>query len=107
METEEVNLKALDEAHERVASTWQFQVTFHKGEIKRLRKGLGKECTYLSFETEGNKRFIKAVMKNNAGGKDTVSIEVPFDLSKFRKPEYNQIMKTLGTKSYDRSTETL
>lgn len=86
---------------------WQFQAAFHQSQLLRVKRNLGKECLYLSHEQEGNKRFIKAVMLNSSGGKDTVSIEIDSNLAMFKEKEYNDIQKTLGKRTYERDTETV
>lgn len=86
---------------------WQFQAAFHQSQLLRVKKNLGKECLYLAHEQAGNKRFIRAIMLNSTGGKDYVPIEIGYDLNLFREKEYDAIQKTLGTKSYERDTETV
>ena len=86
---------------------WQFEAAFHKNQLQKIRRSLGKDCLYLSHEKVGDKRFIKAVMLNSLGGKDTVPIEIEPNLSLFREQEYNDIQKILSTRSYERDTETV
>lgn len=80
---------------------WKYEAFFHKNQIQRLKQKLGKNCSYLSHVLENSKRFIKAVIKNNIGGKDTFLIEVKNDLS---QKDYDDVFKSL---SYERNTETV
>lgn len=100
-------LSVSERAEEIFSNTWQFQSIFHKQQIQRVKKNLGKDCTYLSHEKRGDKRFIKAIMINSTGGKDTVTIEINSNLSLVKREEYDKVMETLGERSYERSTETV
>lgn len=86
---------------------WAFQAAFHSDQIRRIKRNLGKGCTYLSHERAGDKRFIKAILVNSFGGKDIVSIEIDADLSSVKRPEYDNIQQTLGERLYDGSTKTV
>lgn len=107
MTEKQTNTELLDKAMATLGHTWQFQAAFHKAELNRVKRNLGRACSYLSHEKSGEKRFIKAVMTNKLGGKDTVTIEINPNLSLFKRAEYNGIMKQLGNRDYERSTATV
>lgn len=83
--------------------------TFHRAQLNRVRKALGSKCTYLSHEQRTFKKgvegrgpfyFIKAVMINETGGKDTVTYEIEGSPKTFTEQDYNTLFKKLNVMSY-------
>lgn len=66
--------------------------------LNDIKKRLGKECTFLSFEKVKDKLFFKAKI-----GKDRVRIQINCKLEDVRVNEYNDLFEILSTKSYERS----
>jgi len=66
------------------------EMNFHHFHINKIKRDLGKQCTYLSHESrpsysddaetgkrvKSTKHFIKAIMINETKGKDTVTYEI-------------------------------
>lgn len=83
---------------------WQVRADFYKKQINRVKRNLGRDCTFLAHEKRSDGSFVKAILLNNLGGKDEVYIEVaPF----MNEEGYNNLQKTLGERLYDRSTKTV
>lgn len=97
----------LDVINQNLGIAWQFEAAFHRDQILKTKKGLGKDCTYLSHEKRGDENWIKALLINQIGGKDEVFIQIEDNLSNFREAEYKDLMTTLGKRLYDRSAKTV
>ncbi len=78
--------------------------------LSKLKKNLGKGCTFLSFSTDKarnesgeweNVNTIKAIMLNDYGKKDIVNIALeknPVDLT---EEDYQKIFYILNARYYD------
>lgn len=68
-----------------------------------VKKRLGRTCTYLSHYykvTEGT-YFIKAIIKNGAGGKDVVMVKLNKHPSVLDDSDYEELFKLLSTGDYE------
>lgn len=97
----------MDVVNQNIGLAWQFQAVYHKNQLSRLRKSLGKDCTYISHITQNGQRFIKAVLLNRLGGKDTVEVPINSDLSQVKDADYDTVLKILGERRYERDTKTV
>jgi hypothetical protein len=65
--------------------------------MKRL---LGTSCTYISFEQEKNVNYLKAVIKNSNGGKDTVRQKINVPLKELTEKDYQDMLTVLLNRAY-------
>jgi len=79
-----------------------FQALYLKQQIVSVKKRLGKECTFLAFETVKDKLFFKAKMN-----KDRVRIQISCGLQEIGNVEFEDLFKILNTKSYVGNKNTL
>lgn len=73
---------------------------FHGGNINQIKKSLGKRCSFLAHEREGGKYFVKAIMKNETGGKDTVRFALGGTPSEMTEDDYRELYNQLKTMDY-------
>lgn len=97
--TEQLDLNSL-----MFGMPWQIRAEFYKKELNKVKRNLGKDCTFLAHEKRSDGSFVKAILLNNLGGKDEVYIEVAPSMS---AEGYAKLQKTLGERLYDRSTKTV
>lgn len=69
--------------------------------LNNIKKSLGVSCTFLAFETESDTVFLKAVIKNNLGGKDTVRQKINVPLNTLTEQDYENMYNVLREKTYD------
>lgn len=69
--------------------------------IKEIKNKLGVSCTFLAFEVEGSTTYLKAVLKNNLGGKDTVRQKINVPLNTLTEQDYENMYNVLKEKTYD------
>lgn len=65
--------------------------------MKRL---LGTSCTYLSFEQEKGVNYLKAILKNDLGGKDTIRQKINVPLNKLTEKDYQNMLEVLMQRMY-------
>lgn len=66
-------------------------------ELNKIKKRLGKECTFLAFEKVKDRLFFKAKI-----GKDRIRIQINCGLEEVSEKEYDDLFKILSIKSYER-----
>lgn len=104
MEPKNLKSTALDLNNLMFNMPWQIRAEFYKTQLNRVKRNLGKDCTFLAHEKRRDGSFVKAILLNDLGGKDEVYIEVaPF----MSEEGYSNLQKTLGERLYDRSTKTV
>lgn len=75
------------------------QLYFHKSQMERIKRECKSVC-FIAHEQEGEKYFIKVKVKNELGGKDTVSFPLKALPSQITTKEYDFILNTLKEKGY-------
>lgn len=68
--------------------------------LKSIKKSLGVSCTFLAFETEKDIVFLKAIIKNNLGGKDTVKQKINVPLNTLTEQDYENMYNVLKERTY-------
>lgn len=64
-------------------------------------KNLVPNCTFLSFETVGDKLFFKALIKEGKNT-DRVRIQINCNLAEVGQKEYDDLFQILINKEYDK-----
>lgn len=77
--------------------------SFHKLWLNQIRKSV-TDCMFLSHVQYKNGYGIKAVMKNDNGGKDTITIPLNVNPSLLTSADYKSIMNLLKTKQYEQGS---
>lgn len=87
--------------------------------MKHTKKELGKACTYLSFSTNEKyfdqekgeysvaKNAIKAIMKNDLGGRDVIIIPLNKSFDSLTPDDFRELFYGLNSRHYGRGTSTV
>lgn len=65
-----------------------------------LIKGSDRNITFLGFLSQNKQEFVKAIVKNDLGGKDTVIFKCTDGFANLRSNEWEEIRKVLKNKTY-------
>lgn len=83
-------------------------VNFHKTWLTNIKKSLGSACTYISHVESKGKYFIKVIMTNSSGGKDTIMYEIKTKPQDLTSNDYKALLTLLKEKGYEQgSTKSL
>lgn len=80
----------------------QFQAIYLKQQILQTKKRLGKECTFLAFETVGDRLFFKAKIS-----KDRIRVQINKNLEDINQSDFEDLFKILNERMYDNVEITL
>ena len=84
------------------------KVQFHKSWLNAIKRSIGSDCRYISHLKNGDDYFIKAILLNKEGGKDTLRIKLSINPSALTSKDYQALLKTLKNREYEQgSTEAL
>lgn len=97
-----------------INSNWILLANYLKSNLNKVKQSLGSECTFLSFITskeynEEKKAFepftgYYAIMKNNLGGKDNVTLKISKPYSELKPKDFRELAMYLGNKEYEQGT---
>lgn len=76
------------------------EANFHRSNLLQIKQALGGKCTFLAHESESGKSFIKAIMKNETGGKDTVRFALGSTAAKMNESDYHELYNQLKNGDY-------
>ena len=74
---------------------------FHKLGLKLVKQHLGSKCIFLSHQKEGTSHYLKCVLKNSQGGKDTIYYEITKNPDVMNLKDYQELADILIEKFYD------
>ena len=82
---------------------------FHKSWLNRIKKELGKKCTFISHmtrKTNGNTEYCILVhLKNDTGGKDKITYKIGTNPDNISEKDYMSLLNMLKKGEYDRRSE--
>ena len=80
------------------------EAPFHKMWLGVIKKQLGSACTYISHLQESGKYFLKIVLKNKNGGKDTLTYELQGTPDTITSNDYQALLTMLKNKEYEQGS---
>ena len=72
-----------------------------KGSLNNMRGKLGKDCTYLAFEKEGDLLFLCAKLKNELGGTDKVKQKINVSMDELTFGDFEIMYEVLKSRKYN------
>ena len=72
-----------------------------KESLNNMRGKLGKDCTYLAFEKEGDLLFLCAKLKNELGGTDKVKQKINVSMDELTFGDFEIMYEVLKSKKYN------
>lgn len=94
---------------------WMHVAGYLKDNLSTAKKQLGSQCTFLSLikerklnTTTGEQESIEsfyAIMKNDAGSKDKVIINLDKESYKLDVEDFKELVYTLNSRSYENERE--
>lgn len=85
---------------EKFFNSPQFQAYFHKTQMKRLRSEV-PQVVHATHVLQKDKHFIEVRVKNDQGGKDTITYPLYLHPSKMTTEGYDFIIKNLKERDYE------
>lgn len=84
------------------------EYNFHAANLKQIKKNLKGRCSFIAHVQEpkyvngvkSTRHLIKAIMKNEVGGKDTVLFQLGSTPDKMTEKDYEELYFQLSTKDY-------
>ena len=67
--------------------------------MQQIKKDI-KDVTFIGFVTKGKEEFVKVMVKNETGGKDTVVFKILTNSREMRGNEWQHILTTIKNKTY-------
>ena len=72
-----------------------------KESLNNVRWKLGKDCTYLAFEKEGDLLFLCAKLKNELGGTDKVKQKINVSMGELTFGDFETMYEVLKSRKYN------
>ena len=72
-----------------------------KESLNNVRWKLGKDCTYLAFEKEGDLLFLCAKLKNELGGTDKVKQKINVSMDELTFGDFEIMYEVLKSRKYN------
>ena len=72
-----------------------------KESLNSIRWKLGKDCTYLAFEKEGDLLFLCAKLKNELGGTDKVKQKINVSMDELTFGDFETMYEVLKSRKYN------
>ena len=72
-----------------------------KESLNSIRWKLGKDCTYLAFEKEGDLLFLCAKLKNELGGTDKVKQKINVSMDELTFGDFETMHEVLKSRKYN------
>ena len=72
-----------------------------KESLNNMRGELGKDCTYLAFEKEGDLLFLCAKLKNELGGTDKVKQKINVSIDELTFGDFEIMYEVLKSRKYN------
>ena len=72
-----------------------------KESLNNVRWKLGKDCTYLAFEKEGDLLFLCAKLKNELGGTDKVKQKINVSMDELTFGDFEIMYGVLKSRKYN------
>jgi hypothetical protein len=72
-----------------------------KESLNTMRGKLGKDCTYLAFEKEGNLLFLCAKLKNELGGADKIRQKINVSMDELTFGDFETMYELLNSRKYN------
>ena len=69
--------------------------------LNNMRGNLGKDCTYLAFEKEGDLLFLCAKLKNELGGTDKVKQKINVSMDELTFGDFETMCEVLKSRKYN------
>ena len=69
--------------------------------LNNMRGKLGKDCTYLAFEKEGDLLFLCAKLKNELGGTDKVKQKINVSMDELTFGDFETMCEVLKSRKYN------
>ena len=69
--------------------------------LNSIRWKLGKDCTYLAFEKEGDLLFLCAKLKNELGGTDKVKQKINVSMDELTFEDFEIMYEVLKSRKYN------
>ena len=69
--------------------------------LNNMRGKLGKDCTYLAFEKEGDLLFLCAKLKNELGGTDKVKQKINVSMDELTFGDFEIMYEVLKSRKYN------
>ena len=72
-----------------------------KENLNSIRWKLGKDCTYLAFEKEGDLLFLCAKLKNELGGTDKIRQKINVSMDELTFGDFETMYEVLKSRKYN------
>ena len=72
-----------------------------KESLNSIRWKLGKDCTYLAFEKEGDLLFLCAKLKNELGGTDKKKKKINVSMDELTFGDFETMYEVLNSRKYN------
>ena len=72
-----------------------------KENLNSIRWKLGKDCTYLTFEKEGDLLFLCAKLKNELGGTDKIRQKINVSMDELTFGDFETMYEVLKSRKYN------
>ena len=72
-----------------------------KESLNSVRWKLGKDCTYLAFEKEGDLLFLCAKLKNELGGTDKIRQKINVCMDELTFGDFETMYEVLKSRKYN------
>ena len=72
-----------------------------KKSLNSIRWKLGKDCTYLAFEKEGDLLFLCAKLKNELGGTDKIRQKINVSMDELTFGDFETMYEVLKSRKYN------
>ncbi len=69
--------------------------------LNSIRWKLGKDCTYLAFEKEGDLLFLCAKLKNELGGTDKIRQKINVSMDELTFGDFEIMYEVLKSRKYN------
>ena len=69
--------------------------------LNKMRGKLGKDCTYLAFEKEGDLLFLCAKLKNELGGTDKIRQKINVSMDELTFGDFETMYEVLKSRKYN------
>lgn len=102
VDTIQDQVEAAKRKREKLDPSMKFfvEANFHRSNLLTIKKNLKGRCTFIAHEEEKGKYFIKAIMKNETGGKDTVRFSLGGTPEEMSEKDYEELYTQLSTMNY-------
>lgn len=72
-----------------------------KESLNTMRGKLGKDCTYLAFEKEGDLLFLCTKLKNELGGADKIRQKINVSMDELTLGDFETMYEVLNSRKYN------